>query len=184
MPRRGRRLGAGRPPGRPNNKTVARREFASAAAGQEITPLELMLKRMRFYNSVVDLELEKGKSADRQMIDRALREAAEAAKDAAPYLHPRLSAIAHVDKDMESQSALRRLLTEIDGTSRGLPNQEELAKLDRSSPREIGGACGAESGAVPLRGNGSELGSLVAAPPSLGSQGPIAGEIVGNLPKN
>jgi hypothetical protein len=51
MPRGGKRPGAGRKPGRLNKRTVARQQLASTAAGQGITPLEVILKRMRYYDS-------------------------------------------------------------------------------------------------------------------------------------
>ena len=58
-------------------------------AREGISPLDVMLKRMRYYSSVVDRELKKGEEADRGIIDGAFRAANEAAKDAAPYIHPR-----------------------------------------------------------------------------------------------
>jgi len=36
-----------------------------------VTPLELMLKRMRYYNQLVDRELELGAEADQDKIDKA-----------------------------------------------------------------------------------------------------------------
>jgi hypothetical protein len=39
--------------------------------------------------------MRKGEEADRRIIDAALKAANESAKDAAPFLHPRLSAIEH-----------------------------------------------------------------------------------------
>lgn len=62
----------GRPPGFLNKKT---RAIAEKAAAEGITPLEVMLMAMR------------------QALDRKDMVAAEAAaKDAAPYMHPRLNA--------------------------------------------------------------------------------------------
>src|SRR6516165_629006 len=86
---------SGRKPGRPNKRTVARQQLASAAAEQGIMPLEVMLERMRYYFWVFDRELQKGKEADPAIIDGALKAASESAKDAAPYIHPRLSAVEH-----------------------------------------------------------------------------------------
>jgi hypothetical protein len=71
MARGGRRPGAGRKPGRLNKRTIAHKQLASKAAEQGITPLELMLKRMCYYNSLVDRELKKGEEADRSIIDGA-----------------------------------------------------------------------------------------------------------------
>lgn len=97
--RGGARKGAGRKPGSANTKT---REIANRAAEEGITPLEVMLDNMRFAH---------GKAADvlAQLLacgaetPEAFNEfkellrfrgmAQEAAKDAAPYLHPRLSSV-------------------------------------------------------------------------------------------
>ena len=74
--RGGARPGAGRPPGSKNQRSA---EVARQAAEAGITPIEVMLSAMR------DL-WEEGTS-------EAKREAARIAKDAAPYLHPRLASI-------------------------------------------------------------------------------------------
>ena len=69
----GRRPGAGRKPGSAARKT---REIADRAAEEGITPLEVMLKAMRIH-------------ADAERWD----DAASVAKDAAPYMHARLSSV-------------------------------------------------------------------------------------------
>lgn len=73
MARGGKRPGAGRPKGAANKRT---REVADKAAQDGITPLEYMLGRMR------------DESADRS-------ERMDAAKAAAPYIHPKLSTVEH-----------------------------------------------------------------------------------------
>ena len=74
--RGGRRPGAGRPPGSKNQRSA---EIAREAVEAGITPIEVMLNAMR--------ELwEEGTS-------EAKREAAKVARDAAPYVHPRLASI-------------------------------------------------------------------------------------------
>lgn len=73
MPAGGKRPGAGRPKGVPNKASIER-QAEIAASG--VTPLEFMLNRMR--DEGVPL-------ADRF----------EAAKAAAPYVHPRLAAVEH-----------------------------------------------------------------------------------------
>ena len=73
MPRGGKRPGAGRKPGSATKRT---REIADRAAARGLTPLEVMLRAMRRH-------WRKGE------LDRA----AVIAKDAAPYVHPRLSSI-------------------------------------------------------------------------------------------
>ncbi len=77
MARGGKRPGAGRKPGAATKKT---REIADKAASQGITPIEYLLQVMR------DGTLER---ADR----------VEAAKAAAPYVHPRLNAVDHQSSD-------------------------------------------------------------------------------------
>lgn len=71
MARGGKRAGSGRKRGGKNTKS---REIADKAAAQGITPLEYMLSILRDPHAM---------PADRF----------EAAKSAAPYIHPRLSAV-------------------------------------------------------------------------------------------
>ncbi len=73
MPKGGVRAGAGRPPGSPNRKT---RAIAERVAAEGITPLEVMMKAMRAHYDKGELD-----------------QAASIAKDAAPYMHPRLTAV-------------------------------------------------------------------------------------------
>jgi len=79
MARGGARKGAGRPKGAASKKSQA---IAAAALDEGISPLEVMLNAMRSYASQKDWE-----------------KAAFFAKDAAPYVHPRLAAIEHTGKD-------------------------------------------------------------------------------------
>jgi hypothetical protein len=80
--RGGKRLGAGRPPGSKNRKAA---DIAQEAVEAGITPIEVMLNAMR--------ELwDEGTS-------EAKREAAKIAKDAAPYVHPRLASIDQTVKE-------------------------------------------------------------------------------------
>lgn len=75
MSRGGKRAGAGRPKGAKTKRTKA---VAEKAAAEGITPLEVMLDAMR--------RLHKG---------RRYEKAAAVAKDAAPYVHPRLGQVKH-----------------------------------------------------------------------------------------
>jgi hypothetical protein len=75
----GKRAGAGRKPGSATKKT---REIADKAVAQGITPLEVMLEAMNFFRELGDMA-----------------QAAGFAKDAAPYIHPKLAAIEHSGKD-------------------------------------------------------------------------------------
>ena len=80
--RGGRRPGAGRPIGSKNQRTA---EIARVAAESGITPIEVMLGAMRELWA--------------QGTPEAKREAAEIAKDAAPYIHPRLASIDQTIKE-------------------------------------------------------------------------------------
>ena len=85
MARGGKRTGAGRKPGVPSQKTTNRLKIAEDAAADGITPLEVMLTQMRTYWEANTEEM------------RA--KACDIAKDAAPYLHPRFSAVDNTLKD-------------------------------------------------------------------------------------
>ena len=47
-------------------------------------------------DGLAERQMRKGEEADRRAIDAALKAANESAKDAAPFLHPRLSAVEHI----------------------------------------------------------------------------------------
>lgn len=83
----GRRDGAGRKPGSKNDKSA---EIAQQAAAKGLTPLEYMLDILRAEPSA---EAEPAVKLSHQ----AMR--FEAAKAAAPYIHPRLNAIQHQGHD-------------------------------------------------------------------------------------
>ena len=88
MAKGGARSGAGRKPGGKNTKS---REIADRAASEGITPLEVMLKAMRVsYAGYEAAAVEVGK--EEQAIG-CLMKASEVAKDAAPYIHPRLASV-------------------------------------------------------------------------------------------
>src|SRR5262249_33323749 len=80
--RGGRRPGAGRPVGSKNQRSA---DIARTAAASGITPIEVMLGTMRELWA--------------QGTPEAKREAAEIAKDAAPYVHPRLASIDQTIKE-------------------------------------------------------------------------------------
>lgn len=79
----GKRPGSGRKRGGVNQKT---REIAERAIAQGITPLEVMLAAMRTHY-------------DAKRFD----EAASIAKDAAPYMHPRLNST-QIKAEVETES--------------------------------------------------------------------------------
>jgi len=77
--RGGKRPGAGRKQGSATRRT---REIAEQAAAEGITPLEVILGAMRHHWAANRYD-----------------EAAGFAKDAAPYMHPRLAAVQHTGRD-------------------------------------------------------------------------------------
>jgi hypothetical protein len=84
MARGGARKGAGRKPGAATRKT---RVVADRAATEGITPLEVMLTAMRdCYRLGIG-------SRPGKRRDRFVAGAVSIAKDAAPYIHPKLSAV-------------------------------------------------------------------------------------------
>lgn len=86
--RGGARNGAGRKPGTANTKT---REIADKAAAEGITPLEVMLEAMNSFREAGDIE-----------------KAAGFAKDAAPYIHAKLSSV-----DVKADVTTRTLAQEL-----------------------------------------------------------------------
>jgi hypothetical protein len=82
MARGGSRSGAGRKKGSTTKRT---REIAEQAFSDGITPLEVMLTAMRRHAEANDWDA-----------------AAEVAKNAAPYMHPKLAAVEHSGPDGEA----------------------------------------------------------------------------------
>lgn len=90
MTNAGKRAGAGRKPGA---LTLRTRAIAEAAINSgELTPLEVMLKAMQHF------------AGQEQWVN-----AAAIAKDAAPYVHPRLSAIEMKTTVATHEAALAQL---------------------------------------------------------------------------
>jgi hypothetical protein len=116
MPRGGKREGAGRTPGALTKRT---RETAERALATGMNPLEVMLDNMRHFQQVAldaeaTLEGLTASEFSEQISPNASPEdqfkfllaqvkktvglrsmAQECARDAAPYIHPKLSAVAH-----------------------------------------------------------------------------------------
>lgn len=96
--RGGKRAGSGRKPGTANTKT---REIADKAIAEGVSPLEVMLKAMRsFVEAAEKMGNGKIEVVNGEVITGLglLTEASKIAKDAAPYIHPRLAAIDHTSK--------------------------------------------------------------------------------------
>lgn len=87
----GKRPNAGRPKGAHNKASIAR-EAKIAAEGD--TPLEVMIAAMRAHVAAGELD-----------------KAAERAKDAAPYVHPRLTAVEHSGKGGQSIAPVLNVFT-------------------------------------------------------------------------
>lgn len=94
--RGGKRPGAGRPKGAATRRT---RAIVEAAAEAGLQPLEMMLQAARqFWAEALDRQ---GRIVDRKL---ALA-AAQLARDAAPYVHPRLTSVeANVKHDLSRLS--------------------------------------------------------------------------------
>lgn len=101
--RGGKRPGSGRKKGSATKKT---REIADRAAEEGITPLEYMLQIMRRTTAHEDPKVEVAREAL----------AFEAAKAAAPYIHPRLAAVEHTGPDGGPVQTVSRVeLVALDG---------------------------------------------------------------------
>jgi hypothetical protein len=79
----------GRKKGTPNKATAAR-QAEIAASG--LTPLQFNTKKYRHYDSIIDAELAKEKP-NHERIDFAFMAGGIAARDAAPFVHPRVNPI-------------------------------------------------------------------------------------------
>ncbi len=103
--RGGKRPGAGRKKNVPN-RASANREREAAASGA--TPRDVMLKSMRVLLALADES-----ANDKKQHEHFIRAAAGIAKDAAPFIHPRLSTVVQ-----PVSASPRKLIVEVIG---GLP---------------------------------------------------------------
>ena len=87
----GKRSGAGRKANTPNKATKERQERVAATGA---TPLDVMIEAMRFHHAVAEAALCLPKP-DLAAAKLAYEAAGAFAKDAAPYVHPRLQAVQH-----------------------------------------------------------------------------------------
>lgn len=117
--RGGARPGAGRPKGSPNKATQWRQAQVAATGA---TPLEVMIEAMRHHLAVARQAQAVG---DVKIAGAALRQAADLAAQAAPYVHPRLTAVQHSGHNGGPVEVVRRVIVDVqdpgnpDGT--GLP---------------------------------------------------------------
>ncbi len=92
MPRGGARPGAGKPRG-PNKSS---RERLERIAKTGPTPLDVLIHGMREHYKAAEDAAKEDRKDDAA---KSLKEAREFAKEAAPYLHPKLAAVQHTGKD-------------------------------------------------------------------------------------
>lgn len=90
MSRGGKRAGAGRPHGAKNKTTIKREQLVEDLGD---TPIMIMLDEMRYHYDVAQNERKKGAKARPDIVCEALAMARSAAKDVAPYIHPKLQAV-------------------------------------------------------------------------------------------
>lgn len=112
MPSGGAREGAGRPVGSRNTRMSRTRIIATQLLHEENSPLEVMVKTMKAFLAMA------GKADDEKMKMHWMVQAHGAAKDAAPYIHPKLASVEHSVEPEDSDQTLMQvtptLLREID----------------------------------------------------------------------
>jgi hypothetical protein len=106
----GKRVGAGRKKGLPNKATQARQ---AKIAAEGVTPLDVLIDGMRFHHARAN-EARNATPPDTDTAARELKEAGGFAKEAAPYVHPKLATVEHAGKD---GGAIKVIIT---GADRGL----------------------------------------------------------------
>ena len=97
MARGGSRQGAGRKAG---SATVRTREIADRLSQTGVSPLEVMLDAMRYFHSVAR-QAEADGGGPCKAAAEAYGAGASIAKDAAPFVHPKLASIEHNNGDGE-----------------------------------------------------------------------------------
>jgi hypothetical protein len=137
----GKRPGAGRKPGTLNKRT---REIAEQAAATGDTPADVMMSNMRYAMreanaAEIDLQTELDSADPSPDIVDMLRKriiglrgvAQEAAKDAAPYFHPRLAAIAYSGgTGMTLEQALKELDDEDDDNGTDAETEGDVSETE------------------------------------------------------
>ena len=98
--RGGKRAGAGRKRGSQTKRT---RMIAMSAAKKGLSPIEVMLGAMRL------LWTQSERAPDEELKLKRAMEAASIAKDAAPYVHPRIASVDNRAKDAAGQPEATRL---------------------------------------------------------------------------
>jgi hypothetical protein len=124
--RGGRRAGAGRKPNVPNRASAKReREVAESGA----SPLDVMIRTMRSLQALADEN-----TNDAKRFEHYLRAAAAVAKDAAPFIHPRIS----TTEQAPSDPSVTRIIRVIGGLPRGsTPEKPQGDEYDEVPPEEV-----------------------------------------------
>lgn len=128
--RGGKRLGAGRKAGVPSAKTVNRAKVTEKAAQSGQLPVDVMLANMRHFQTVaLDAEAvlealsaknlagaEGDPATQFKLMLAEVKKAAglrmmaqDCARDAAPYIHPRLAAVEHTGANGEALAIVHRI---------------------------------------------------------------------------
>jgi hypothetical protein len=118
----------GRKKGTPNKATAAR-QAEIAASG--LTPLELNTRKYRYYYAIIEAELAKPKP-NRKVIDYAWMAGGIAARDASPYVHPKMRP---TEEEQQKQVTLvqwnytKELLDHLPSIRRGKPFHPYMPEL-------------------------------------------------------
>lgn len=101
----GARSNAGRKPGTQNKINEARK--AEAIAGGPL-PLEVIMEQMRYWHEKAQQAKKKGAKEER--IEALMDAALTRAKEAAPFIHPKLQSITHKEEPIDLTKLPRELI--------------------------------------------------------------------------
>ncbi len=110
------------------NKATAARQAEIAASG--LTPLELQTRKYRYYYAIIEAELAKPKP-NYDLIDDAWMAGGIAARDAAPYVHPKMRP---AEEEQPQQPVImqwnwtKELLDKLPAIRRGKPFQPNISE--------------------------------------------------------
>src|SRR5271169_4105862 len=116
------------------NKATAARQAEIAASG--LTPLQFNTKKYRHYNSIIDAELAKEKP-NYERIDFAFMAGGIAARDAAPYVHPKMRP---AEEEQQKQVTVmqwnwtKELLDKLPAIRRGKPFRPYISEQNGGQP--------------------------------------------------
>jgi hypothetical protein len=96
------------------NSTSSVKKLRLAAVGDSgRTPLEILLRRARSADQAIDEEIAKGEAANGIVLVKLFHMLIIAAKAAADFLHPRLSAVLHAEAGDVEVTDARAKITEL-----------------------------------------------------------------------